>query len=175
MKNLNNELQKLDSILNEIAQKEGYFIREDELKKNKIYEKAKIDFLLNENLIEATSTPVFIKLTQKGIIFISKGGFTKENKNLKLNKTSNIVYLLATPFIALISVVLSIIALNISSPKEIKWNNNLQMNAADSCWILKDTSINEIEIIEKYSFSKNDTTDVKELIKRQTITRGHSQ
>ena len=169
MKDLNKELKTLDDILNKIVQEEGYSIKEEELKKTKGYDKAKIEFLKEEKYIEETSTPVYFKITQKGIIFISKGGYSSENRNLRLSKTSNIVYLLATPFIALISVVLSIIALSNSVAKESKSSSNYQLNEIDSCWIRKDTSIKEIEITEKYSYSKKDTTDINELIKSQTI------
>lgn len=176
MKKLTTELKKLDNILYALASEESYFLSDQNLKNAKFYDENKIDYLINEELIKITSAPICYKLTQKGIVFISNGGFEREQKKQKLNKTSNLVYLLATPIIAFISLVLSIIAIsqsNFLNGNKNGYDNFIFQSGVDSLWIVKDTIIGQIEYTEEYSFSKVDSIENKELIKRQTITHAH--
>jgi hypothetical protein len=170
MQALIDELIILDEILKLIAKENNFCVAESKLKEFKYYNENRIDFLTKEGLIRKTSPPEIYILTQRGIVFIAGGGFEKEKKKQVFDRTSNLVYLLASPLIAILSLILSIIA--ISRPDNSSRNNKSFIplnNIVDSCWISKDSSISKLKIIEEYSCLKSDTVDTYEMIKRQTI------
>lgn len=170
MKKLTKELEQLDLILTKLAGSEQYGIAENELKKFKHYSSKRLAFLIDEKLISKSDSPIYFQLTQKGIVFTAKGGFQKENKMQIFFKNSNLIYLIATPIMAMISVSISIFTLFYSKQAEIDVTNNND-NIIDSHWQKRDTTLNNIELIEQYKYNKSDTTIVNEMVKRQTITK----
>jgi hypothetical protein len=114
MRAITDELKKLDNILTYIGNHRNSSVSEEELKSSKLYDLEKFIFLEKEGMILCTRIPISYRLTQKGIVFISYGGYEYESKRKRMDRRSNLFYLLSSPLIALVSLLLSLFALIIS-------------------------------------------------------------
>ena len=114
MENIIEELTKLDNILIFVGNQYNHSILEEELKKNNLYNIEQLIFLQQEGFLKCTNIPISYRLTQKGIVFISNGGFEQELKRKNIDRKSNLIYLLSSPLLAFSSLILSIFAIYFS-------------------------------------------------------------
>lgn len=124
MNSIKKELQRLDKILSYLIAQFDFRSDESNFKKNG-FDNNRIDFLCDERLIFRTNPPVQYKLTQKGIIHISKGGFASEFKKKRIDRTINLLYLLSSIIILFISLLLSIYSSNKMSESVERMEDNL--------------------------------------------------
>jgi len=160
MKEITKVLKDFDNILRSIASKQEMTISEIELQKNNAFKEEQILYLIDEGLVIRTKAPVHYKISQKGIVFISQGGYQKANRNLIVNRTSNIVYLVASPLIALISVTISIFTFiyTNNNTKELICNELKKTNSLIS-YEKKQDSIHCNKKLSKICGSNKDTAD----------------
>jgi hypothetical protein len=146
MKEYINELKMLDNLLILIAESVDYCVSENKIRSSVYFNNKRLIFLEKEELIMRTNSPVNFQLTQKGLVFISNGGFVKERKKQNFNRNSNLINSISTPIIALISVTISIIALirtNTPIHNENNLNNSKISEHIDSCTLIKSEKLNK--------------------------------
>lgn len=178
MKEIKRELKKLDKILALIGCKSKHCISKDELEKNPLSSHLRIDFLENEGLIMRSRTPVYYSLTQKGIVFIANGGYSLERKRSNRYKTSNMIYLIGTPIIALVSLLISFSAFHLSNtttPADKNGSNPNLSSSFTSLWIDEDSMLNEVQIIEKSYSSCSDTLKYFENSTKHIVKKGGNE
>lgn len=161
MKNFYDELDNLDKILTLIGNQEGFYISEVELMKYNYAGQRQLTFLNDENYIYKTNAPVVYRLTQKGILFISKGGFIGERKRIEFERRGNLFNSIGSPIFSLISVIIASFALYFST---IKPNNET----------LKCECVLTSKIIEENNHLKDSVFKLKNELKTNQLIRNPS-
>jgi hypothetical protein len=105
------ELKKTDDILRFILSTQGEDCTENKLKAEGLFCYERLAYLQSEGLISRLIHSATYILTQKGIIFISMGGYEAEWKKMESTKKLNTFYLFVTPACAFLSLALSITTL----------------------------------------------------------------
>jgi hypothetical protein len=117
MGKIDDELKDLDRILVAISLREGFFLEEASLLKESFFSNSRIEYLIGLGFILKTPYPTVYKLTENGIIFISKGGFKAEMRKSDVERRGNLLNSYLSPLIALASLMISIIAIYLSTSK----------------------------------------------------------
>lgn len=135
MTGISDQLKKLDNILIYIGNKTNHAVLEGDIKNSNVYDIECLIFLEEEAMIKRTQIPVSYRLTQKGMVFILGGGYKEESKRKRLDRRSSLIYLLSSPLIAFISLLLSSIALyfsliinKVKEEKPINFSNEIKLS-----------------------------------------------
>lgn len=113
-------LKDLDALLSLINDQSDHYISVNELEERKFYEKKLLNFLCEERYLTFDGSTIGrggYKLTLNGYLFVLNGGYQGNLKKKRNDIRRNNFYLVATPTIAVIATIISIISLAKTSSK----------------------------------------------------------